>query len=344
MGKAIDARRAELVLFYNGYDLSLDIAKDLLQFTYTDAPPGELDDLQITLQDRNNLWQSPEWMPLPGDSLKAEIRTYHWEKTGEVKKLLLGDFEVDSIQLTGAPDTVSIKGVSLGIGSNIRQEKRTKAWEKATLKTIAGEIAKRAGLKLSYNAPVNPTYDRLDQTEVSDLAFLFEQAKAEGLSVKISGKQLVLFEDFEFEKAPVVATFKRGRDRILSYDFSWSSSYSAYIACEISYSKPDSKKTIKAKYTPPGAPKIGPILKINEQVNSEAEALRKARNALREKNREMGEASLAIVGDIRIAAGVTIQVEGFGTFDGKYLVVSVSHEIGSSGYVTNMTIRQVLGW
>lgn len=342
--KTIEARRAELILSYNGYDLSLDIAKDLLDFTYTDAPPGELDDLQITLQDRNNLWQSPEWMPLPGDSLKAEIRTHHWEKEGEVKKLPLGDFEVDSFQLTGAPDTVSIKGVSLGVGSSIRQEKRTKAWEKATLKTIAGEIAKRAGLKLSYNAPVNPTYDRLDQTEVSDLAFLFEQARAEGLSVKISGKQLVLFDDFEFEKLPVVATFKRGRDRILSYDFNWSSSYASYVACEISYSKAKSKKTIKVKYTPPGAPNIGPILKINEQVDSEAEALRKARNALREKNREMGEASLSVVGDIRIAAGVTIQVEGFGTFDGKYLVINVSHGIGSSGYITNMTIRPVLGW
>lgn len=182
--KTIEARRAELILSYNGFDLSLDVAKDLLDFTYTDAPPGELDDLQINLQDRNNLWQSPDWMPLPGDSLKAEIRTHHWEKEGEVKKLPLGDFEVDSFQLTGAPDTVSIKGVSLGVGSSIRQEKRTKAWEKATLKTIAGEIAKRAGLKLSYNAPVNPTYDRLDQTEVSDLAFYLNKLKRKGCPSK----------------------------------------------------------------------------------------------------------------------------------------------------------------
>lgn len=342
--KAIDTRRVELVLSYNGYDLSLDIAKYLIDFSYNDAPSGELDDISISLEDREGNWKSPEWMPLEGDNLKATIRTLNWDKPGEIKKLPLGTFEVDSMQLSGPPDVVSIKGVSLGVGANIRQEKRTKAWEKVSLKTIAADVAKKAGLKLSYVAPVNPNYDRLDQTEVSDLAFLSEQAKSEGVALKVAGKQLILFDEFEFEKGAPAATFVYGKDNILSYDFSWSSSYAAYIACEISYSKPKSKKTIKVKYTPPGAPKNGPVLKLNEKVSSQAEALRKARNALRDKNKDMGRSSLSVMGDIRIAAGVTIRIEGFGTYDGKYLVESCSHNISSSGYTTDMSIRPILGW
>ncbi len=367
--KTVDARRAELELSYNGYDLSIDIAKYLIDFSYNDAPSGELDDLQITIQDRDNKWQTPEWMPLPGDSLKAAIRVRHWDKPGTAQKLPLGDFEVDSVELSGPPSVVQIKGVSLGIRSNIRQEKRSKAWEKVTLRSIAGEIAQRAGYKLVYSAPVNPTYDRLDQNEQSDLEFLLQQCKSEGVALKVTGKQLVLFDEFEYEQKAPVATYTIGKDKVLSYTFGFSLSYAAYVACEISYTQPQTKKkktaktsstatalvaakgssktktkTYKVRYVPPGAPAIGPVLKINEKVTGKAEALRKARNALREKNKEMGRSSLSVVGDIRMAAGVVIQIGGAGTFDGKYFVESVSHKIGSGGYVTDLTIRPVLGW
>lgn len=344
MDKMQDARRAELHLTYNGVGLSLDIAKDAFDFTYTDAAPGSLDDISISLQDKDRLWQSPEWAPLQGDKIKAEIRTINWSKPGEVSKLPLGSFEVDSFTFSGPPDAVSIKAVSLPIAANIRQEKRTKAWEKVTLKTIAAEVAKKSGLKLNYLIKETFSYDRLDQTDQSDIEFLSEQAKSEGVAIKVTGGQLVLFDEFEYEKAPPVLTLTRGTDNILSYEFGWSAAYATYIACEISYTQAKSNKTIKATYKPPGAPSIGPILKINEQASSQAEAMRKAKKALREKNKEMSAARLTLVGDVRLAAGVTIMIEGFGNFDGKYLVVSATHQLGSGGYTTDIEIRQVLGW
>ncbi|MCM3141298.1 contractile injection system protein, VgrG/Pvc8 family [Brevibacillus sp. MER 51] len=340
----INARRAELVVFYNGYDLSIDLAKYLIDFSYTDAAPGEADDIQITLEDRENNWQSPEWSPMQGDSIMAEIRTTGWEKPGEVQRLPLGTFEVNSVTSSGPPDKVSMKATSLPVSGNAKQEKRSKAWEKVTLKTMAADIAKRAGLKLNYLAPMNPTYDRIDQTEQEDLSFLYNQAKEEGIAIKVVSGQLVLFDEFEFEKSAPVATIKRGKDNILSYSFDWNAAYAAYVACEVTYTQAKEKNTLKAKYVPPGAPAIGPVLKINEQADSQAAALRKARKSLREKNKERSQASMTLMGDIRIAAGVTIMVEGFGAFDGKYLIVSATHNLSSSGYTTDMTMRQVLGW
>lgn len=339
-----DSRRAELVLKYNGYDLSIDIADSLLDFTYNDAAPGYLDDIQISLQDRDLNWQSPDWIPMQGDKVKAEIRTINWMKDGEIKKIILGDFEVDTIEYSGPPDVVSIKAVSLPISSTGRQEKRTKAWEKVSLRTIAADVAKRSGLKLVYLAPDNPTYDRLEQTEKSDLQFLNDTAVQEGIALKVASKQLVLFDEFEFEKKSPVVTLSRGKDHIISYKFSWATAYATYIACEISYTKPKQKKTLKAVYRPPKAPKLGPVLKVKEQVNSEAEALRKAKKMLREKNKEIGKASFSLMGDTRLAAGTTIRIEGFGWFDGKYLIEQATHKIGSSGYTTDIEIRQVLGW
>ncbi|MEC2128130.1 late control protein [Brevibacillus centrosporus] len=342
--ETIDARRAELVMFYNGVDISIDLARSLMDFTYTDAASGESDDIQISLEDRGNMWQSPEWMPLKGDKVSAEIRTISWDKPGEVKRLPLGTFEVDSVTSSGPPDTVNIKATSLPIAGNAKQEKRSKAWEKVSLKTIASEIAKRAGLKLNYLAPVNPSYERLDQTEQEDLSFLYAQSKEEGIALKIASGQLVLFDEFEFEKGDPIATFTRGKDNIISYKFDWSASYAAYVACEVSYTQAKKKNTIKVKYVPPGAPKVGPILKINEQADSESAALRKARKSLRDKNKEQSQASMTVMGDIRLATGLTITVAGFGTFDGKYLIVSASHRLGSGGYTTDITMRQVLGW
>lgn len=338
-----DARRAVLVLSYNGKEVTKDIADYLLDFSYNDAAPGTMDDLQISLADRERKWQGP-WQPTEADKIKAEIRTINWGKPGEIKSLPLGSFEVDSFEFAGPPDTVSIKAISLPVGSNARAERRTRAWEKVTLKTIAADVAKKAKLKLLYEAKDNPSYDRLDQTEQSDLAFLNDQAKQEGIAVKIASGKLVLFDEAEYEKKKAAVTIERGQDNVLSYQFSWGTAYTAYRACEVSYKPPKSKKTIKYTYTPPRAPKEGPTLKVNQQVDSAAAAQRLARKSLREKNKEAGRASLTLVGDIRMAAGVTIDIKGWGRFDGKYIIDSCRHQIGGGGYVTTIEIRKVLGW
>lgn len=337
------ARRTELVITYNGWDLSEDIAKSITNFSYRDAPPGELDEIEITIEDRERNWQTPEWFPLQGDFIKAEIRTVNWDKPGEIKKLPLGSFDVSTVEFSGEPDILTIKAVSLPLQSKVRQEVRTKAWEKVTLKSIAADIAKRAGLKLQYLIKDTFTYDRQEQTEQSDLAFLNDLCVSEGVAVKVTGNQLVLFDEAVYEQADPVATIERGKDNISSFSFSWDAAYASYVACEVSYTT-KKNKTIKARYTPPGAPKLGPVLKINESASSKAEALRKAKKSLRDKNKEIGKASLSLAGDIRFAAGVTIKISGFGYFDSKCLVLSVTHSLSSSGYSTDLEIRQVLGW
>ncbi|WP_068775781.1 phage late control D family protein [Paenibacillus sp. FJAT-26967] len=339
----MNARRAELVIEYNGKNVSKALAESLLDFSYTDAAPGSLDDLQINLEDRDRKWQGA-WSPAEGDQIKAEILVKNWNKDGELLRLPCGTFEVDSFEFSGPPDTVSIKAVSLPVGSNIRQEKRSKAWEKVTLKTIAADIAKKANLKLLYSAPFNPTYERLDQTEQADLAFLNDTATKEGIAIKVSAGQLVLFDEREYERKASVLTIKPGISDLISYKFSWSITNAAYRACEVSYTSGKSDKPIKTTFVPPGAPASGPVLKINEEVKGQAEALRLAEKSLRDKNKEVGRASLSLAGDIRLAAGTTITITGFYRFDGKYLVESAGHKVGSSGFTTDIEIRKVLGW
>ncbi|MGG4503827.1 phage late control D family protein [Paenibacillus polymyxa] len=394
MDDIINARRAQVVVNYNGKDITKELSDYLLDFTYTDAEPGTLDDLQINLEDKARKWSGP-WSPSAGDRIAAYIKTIGWDRPGEIKRLNCGTFEVDSIDFAGPPDTVSIKAVSLPVTTNVRQEKKTKAWESVTLKSIAAEIAKRAGFTLMYEAHNNPKYDRQDQTDVSDLSFLNDLCKQEGIALKVTGKKLVLFDEYVYEQKAPALTIERGVSDIISYGFSFSTQDVAYAGCEVSYQPSTKKKSSKKKddkqdeakddkdktkaaaitdgstskdadkdtksnkkkkdkaeqpkpikviYRPPGAPKDGPILKVSQSVGSQAEAINAARKSLREKNKEAGKATLSLMGNVGLAAGMTITVKGFGRFDGKYIIISATHAVGSSGYTTNLEIRKVLGW
>lgn len=338
-----NARKAAVIIKYNGMDISTDIAGSLIDLSYSDNAPGQLDDLQITLEDALRRWQGP-WNPLEGDTITASIQVVDWLAAGDKRTLPLGTFEVDSATLAGPPDTVQIKALSLPAGVGARREKRSKAWEKFSLRSIAQDIADRAKLTLLYEVPDNPVYDRLDQTEQSDMAFLLDLCNKEGVALKVSAGKLVLFDEHTYETRQAVATLARGDYAVMSYSFGWSATDTTYRACQVSYTPPKAKKALTVLYSPPGAPKTGPLLKLNENVKSQAEALRLAHMKLREQNKNYGRASLSLVGDIRMSAGLTINLSSFGRYDGKYIIEKATHAIGGSGYTTSVEIRKVLGW
>lgn len=273
MNDTQDSRKVEVMVSYNGKDISTSLAESLLDFSYTDAESGSQDDLQINLQDRERLWQG-DWQPTEGDTIQAKIRVRNWNKQNEVLTLPCGTFSVDSFGFSGPPDTVSIKALALPVSTSIRHEKRTKAWEKVKLSTLAKEVAKRAGLKLFYATQNDPTYDRIEQQEQSDIAFLVETAIKEAIAVKVSSGTLILFDEEKFEQQEAVLDIVRGESNVLSYSFDWSTVDVAYVACENSYEDTSNKKTVTVTYRPPGAPKTGPVLRISEQADSEVAAQR----------------------------------------------------------------------
>jgi len=335
------ARQAIVYVEYNGRDISESVADDLMTFSYTDSAPGQLDDLQITLQDRWQRWQG-DWSPTEGDRIKASIRTINWDGPNQFRTLPCGTFEYDSDDVSGPPDTVTIKAVSLPFGSSVRREKRSRAWEKVTLRTLAADVAKNAGLQLLYSVNINPVYERIEQNQQSDLAFLLDTATKEGVALKITNGRLVLFDEKVYEQQPPVATIRR--EDAINYSFSRSTSDAAYRACEVQYTANKSNKTIKVTYVPPGAPAKGPVLRLNENASSQAEALRLARNRLREQNKNYGRARLTVPGDPRLVSGVTVQIEGWRRYDAKYIVESATHSVSAGGYETAIEIRKVLGW
>ena len=346
----MEARRILTIIKYNNKDISADISKYLKSISYTDNLSGEADDLQITLEDKAGLWQST-WMPEKGALLDVMLQQKYWQTLSALpQSLRLGLFEIDEITSSGYPSEVQIKAVSVPDNNTLRGTERSRSWEKAKLQVIANDIASAAGMSLFWDTEENPVLDRAEQTEQSDLSFLYAICKDKGLALKISDKKIIIFDEakYEAEKAKITIV-KPGtvykKESGMKYLFV-GTGYSLrtkirdiYAACRVSYQQGSSKSNIEATYTAAG--KKGKTLQVNEQVERVAEALNIAKKRLREKNKDEVTGSLNMLGNFVLLSGVTVNLLGFGAFDDKYLITRASHDIGS-GYTTNIDVRRCL--
>lgn len=345
----MNARRCLVIIKYNDKDISADLQQYLKNVSYTDNMSGEADDLQLTLEDKAGLWQSA-WMPEKGATLDVSVKLINWQSIGE-QVVRFGLFEVDEITSSGMPSEVQIKAVSVPDNNNLRGAERTRSWEKAELKRIANDIATEAGLTLYYDVKeYNPVIDRAEQTEQSDLSFLYKLCADHGLALKICDKQVVIFDEADYEASDAVALVPKPKgsysagslkvlDMLKSYSLR-SKVHDVYRSCHVKYQDSSTKQKIEATFTAPEK-KIGKTLEVNEQVASIADAERLAKKKLREKNSDEVTGSFSFLGTPELAAAVNIQLSGFGAFDAKYIITKAQHDI-SSGYTTSIDVRRCL--
>lgn len=341
----MNARRTEVRVIFDGADITPDANKYLQSLSYTDNEEDKTDDLQITMDDREGVWLG-SWLNTPsagkGTEISAVIIQRNWDSDGKDRVLDCGTFEVDTVDGSGPPAKVTIKGTSIPHTSTARTQKKTQAWEQINLSAIANEIAGRNGLTCMFLSSSDPYYTRKEQLQESDITFLQRLCKAAGISLKVTAKMIVLFDEAEFEGQAAVRTIKKGEADVKSWSFSTSTHDAAYSKCHVSYTDPATATTIEYTYTPRDADKSGQVLEINEKVNSREEARQLAMKRLRQKNKGEFKASFGLTGDARLVAGVNVEVSGYGAFDGKYIIETAAHSISRSGYKTDLTLRRVL--
>lgn len=325
-------RRTRLKLVYEGTDISRDIAGDFLSFEYTDNESGQADDVAITLKDSAGLWAGP-WLPGKGDTIQATIVD---EGFGE---LYCGRFSIDDLLYSLPPRQLQIKGVSVPVKKSIRRQKKSKAWEDANLEKIASEIADESGLSFVFDSPSSPQYDRIDQHEESDLEFINRLCSDDGLSLKITDNQLVIFSQSKYESQKAVKIIELGKANLDSINFE-TQSYDVYSECTVSYSDPTTEELIEYTFKDPNF-KDGMKLKLVKRAASFADAERMAMSALRRKNKNETKASFTLAGDTEIVAGIVVALKGFGRFDGNYIIDTAKHTL-SSGYKVQADARKVL--
>lgn len=336
------APRTHVQVIYAGVDITRDISKDLLSVTYTDNEGGTADDISLRLKNNHGLW-SGAWFPQEGDAIEVTIIT---ERDSGVKRLPCGRCEIDEIELSGAPSTVDIKGVSVPLDTTVRRKKKSRAWENVRLSEIATDIAGTAQLELLFQpnpagADVetpDPLYDRRDQRDETDLQFLQRLCADEGLSLKCTSSQLVVYDVSTMEVQAASVIFELGKSNILSYRFT-TQAHNVFKTCVVEYSDPQTGEVNKFRYSDPGIT-AGQEFKIVKRASSIEEAERMAKSAIKKKNRLKVTGQLVVIGSTDLASGITIEIKGFGKFDGKYYVSKSEHSVGS-GYTVSMDINKV---
>lgn len=308
-------------LFYEKKNITKDVSSYVTNIEYTDNEHGESDELSITFEDSEKLWQG-SWIPSKGDCLRAYIGY-------EAEKLLnCGIFEIDELEYDTPPDTITVKALATGIKKPLRQ-KNSVGYENKTLKQIAKEIADKHGYTLVGNV-ADVRVDRITQNKERDLSFLTKLAEQYGYIFKIAENNLVFYDVKKLKGAKSTQIFYKSDLTHINFREKTSQKYKSV---QVSYFDPKKKKTVKATAKNDSVVK-GDTLKINVRCSNRKDAIVKAKAALGTADTKI-EGSLNFVGNPYLIAGTNIEIKGVGHFSGKYHITKARHVLDKmSGYKT----------
>ena len=337
------ARRSAWKLKFDGVDCTDIVMKDLLGIDITDNESESTDDLQIKIADNDGKWVQ-RWLTetiFVGATVRG-LRIEAWVGTRKGEKIVqqkAGTFHLDSLKAGGPPSTVTIKASSLPMKGGIRDEKRNKAWENYTLAGIAGEIAGKAGLSLVYDAP-SIFYERREQDEMPDLAFLRALCREAGISIKICDMQMILMDSSAYASQASVMTIRWMDGSYTKWELETGSRDITYDSCIVRYAHPEkgliTGSAESEKYADNS--EHNQLVITNRRVESAGEAQQIAAQELKLKN-EFGEcASFTLPGNPGLMAGQNVTLEGFGYWNGKHPIKCVKHKLSSSGYTTEIKL------
>lgn len=329
------AKRTILDVSFNHQKVTNVLNPHLINWTYTDNLSGQIDDLNIILEDKDAVWIG-NWFPSEGTIINADIVKRNWE-TNDFR-MDLGQFEIDTIE--GNDSTITIMAMATSQNTSLRGEKRSKSWEKVKLKTVISQIAKRHKMKLYWQTSDNPTKERLEQVSQSDLSFLYELCRDEGLCLKLTNNSIVVLDEQDYENNKASYTIRRRAhhdDPIKIISRRWKRTLTdVYKSCKVTHTK--NKKTITGTFTPKNPPKTQRILVVKQAVSSRAEAQKLARKKLREKNKNGVVVTLTVFSLVALRAGMTFNLTDFGKLNGKYIATKVTY----SGKDITIELRRCL--
>lgn len=338
------ARRFEIKLWIGGHDATDYTAPYLKELTYTDSADGEADDLQFTLHDRDGHWSS-DWRPSKGTKVKCTAVCRSWEEPGRDLKLLCGEFTIDEIEYSGPPTQVRIKALTSAMTTGLRDSRKSRAWQNSSFRTVAGQIAQEHNLELQYDG--DPcSFERKDQRSDSDLGFLNRQCRENGFHCKVHDGKLVIRDGrkAEMQEAVLAIPMKGSMYSPTSWSFKTSSSDTGYTEAKSVYTDPKQGKThtaiVEADRSGEEPDDADKSITLDSRTESPADAARKAKAKLQEKNEKENTCSIDILGCPKLYAGQVISLTGFGVFAGNFLVKKATHKFSSSGYTTSLELSK----
>ncbi len=318
---------------YRGVNITGPIEKMVLSLDYTSHAGGAAPELEIQLEDRDKRWQGP-WFPQRGDILDASIG-YAGESLAPCPS-----FQVDEVELHGAPDQVHLRCIAAYITDAMRTPNST-GYEGQTLTQIARTIAAKYGFTVNSQA-VSPdvTFNRVTQNQESDLEFLQRLAEEHNYEFTVRGTVIVFYSRPALEQRPRIGLIHR-TDVLPGFSFK-AKTRRIYKGAQVSYFDPATKSLITQTATASPAVRTGDTIKLVRRCEDGQQAALKAAAELHRRNMLQAEAKLDVLGNILFAGAATFTCSGFGIFDGDYFIQSARHVLSrEAAYKTEITARSL---
>jgi phage protein D len=316
-----------------GKDVTGDISPYLVEVTYIDFMEGESDSLEIVVEDVDHRWIGA-WYPQFGDKLQA------WIGYKDAKALPCGEFEIDEVELSGPPDIMRVKALAAGVKRSVRT-RNGRAYENTTLANIAATIARRNQLKLAGKIE-KVAIRRVTQSYETDLVFLKRLAQQYGYSFSVRGGYLHFFKRTEIKGSEPTLIIRR--TDVTRYRFRDKIHGVAAVAT-VDYHDPKTKRRRKHRVADKNAKTNArgvDELKVVARAENEEQARLKAAAAIDRQNEDQTGLTLNMPGNVKMAAGVNLTLEGFGHFNGKYTITQSRHRFSrSQGYDTEAELKRV---
>lgn len=322
------ASKPYFALIYQGTDISSELDPMTLSINYTDKNHGEADEIDVTVQDKDGRWKG-SWKPEPGDTMSLTIH----DGVGGV--LPCGEFEMDEPEARGdrGGDTMTIRGLAAPISKPLRTEK-TRAFEKQSLSQIVNKVAGENGLAIEGDIE-NLTFERVTQRKERDLEFLTRLAEDTGHYFSVRGKRAIFTSIKSIDERAAALTIShamRGTS-LLSYSLK-NQTADTYSKAKVTHLDENKKEMIEAEEEDSEV-KTGDTLRVSgERVENQSQATALAKSRLHYKNRKSTSGSISMVGDVRLVAGIVVNMADFGKYSGRLLVDSSTHSMSRGGYTT----------
>ncbi len=314
-----------------GHNVTGDVSPYLSKASYSDRVEAESDDVSLVFEDTLDKWKGP-WYPSEGDTMEVSLGP-----TGGM--LNCGTFEIDEIELSFAPDILTVKAIGAAVTKGLRT-KNSKAFEKQSLHKIAKYFADKHSLKLvgKTGELQKIEIERKTQEKQTDISFLSQLAKEYGIIFSVRGDQLIFMDNDELETQDSVMTIDKAEMNRGSFKDKTSQIYAgATVATRDIKSNSVKKWNVEASTN--GASKA--ILVVKGRAESQSQAEAKAKSALKDKNKDKFTGSFSMPGNPKLVAGVNVTLTGIGNFSGKWHIVSSGHSIDKSGYTTDLEVRKI---
>ncbi len=213
-------------------------------------------------------------------------------------------------------------------------------YENQTLLGIAQTIAGKYGLSV-VSAPdvIDIIFERVTQKHETDLAFLKRLALEYDYDFTVRGTLLVFYSRSILEA--ILPIQRLTRSDLESFEFR-NRSHGTYVSAFVAYQDPLTKSLISQSAIEAAPIATGDILKMVSRVENGQQAAVRAQSVLNLSDRLFIDASLTMPGSVAMASGSTIEVSGFGEFDGTYIVIVARHRIDRAhGYTTRVEVSRV---